>query len=104
MAGVASQSGNYMASILVAGGIFIHEKVKGKKDAKREAKRKLYEQRYDELKADHEKTQGSQRSTDAGVSTVEPTRTSEDSVRNEKQEINDGPARWVNEARSPPRK
>lgn len=98
MAGVASQSGNYMASILVAGGIFIHDKIKGKKDAKRDAKRKMYEDRYDQLKADHEKTQPKQIITEESVS-ASARRTSEQSLRDEKHDANDGPQRWVDEAR-----
>lgn len=94
-----------MASLIIGAGVLFHEKIKDKKEAKREAKRKAYEKRYQELEDEHKKTQsrstaqiekvqtGSSNSTDgAGLDTG--TRTSQDSQR-----IEDGPSRWVMEAR-----
>lgn len=94
-----------MASLIIGASVYLHQKVKNKKDAKKEAKAKGYEKRYQELEDEHKKMQPEQniqsekgrasltQSTD-GTRSDGHRRMSEESSRSEE----DGPGRWVSEA------
>ena len=93
-----------MASLIIGASVYLHQKVKDKKDAKKEAKAKGYEKRYQELEDEHKKMQPEQnthsekgrtsltQSTD-GTNSNGHRRTSEESSRSRE----DGPGRWVSE-------
>jgi protein subunit release factor B len=97
-----------MASLLVAAGLYTHGKIKDKREAKKEKKRKAYEARYNELEAEHKANEEKQLKR---TSTLESKET--DPVSGEKQSRNssesqrshrsldgntDGPEQWVEAA------
>lgn len=89
-----------MASLLVGAGILISEKIRDKKAAKQEKKRKEHEAWYQDLENEHKKSQRpttqSEKQTlnpDQTGSSSEPARSNSRSSRNSQ----DGPSRWVDE-------
>jgi hypothetical protein len=97
-----------MASLIVAAGILTHGKIKGKIDAKKAKKAKGYQDRYDELEKEHQKSQSQylqKRSTNTSLdeaaskpqSGVER-RMSSESQRSTHHDPDDNPNKWVEDA------
>lgn len=95
-----------MASLIVAAGMLAHGKIKDRKEAKKEKKRKAYETRYNELEAEQkthqeqslsrQKTQENnelEKNSDGAVR-----RNSSESHRSQRRDSEDGPGRWVEAA------
>jgi hypothetical protein len=95
-----------MASLLVAAGLYTHGKIRDKKEAKKEKKRKAYEARYNELEAEHkvEEEKHLQRRNTVDSKDPEPVsdqkarRSSSDSQRDRHSDDEDGPGQWVEAA------
>ena len=97
-----------MASLIVAAGIFAHTKIKNKKVAKKEKKRKQYQDRYDELEQEHKQKEENslqRRQTQSSIGdgalsspTIAQRRDSSESQRGEKTDLDDNPTKWVEEA------
>lgn len=102
-----------MASLLVAASYLTYNKIKDKRAAKKEAKRKVYETRYNELEREHFQHQGKQvkaqqtgSSQGTSATIVEPQsqqivaerrRSSSESGRASTDSRNDDPSAWVND-------
>ena len=98
-----------MASLILAAGFMTYSKVKDKREAKKEKKRKAYETRYEELQKEHshhqEKHIQTQQTGDRhNQAELDPfadvaskgRRSSTDSQRSQRSDRDD-PTRWVNE-------
>jgi hypothetical protein len=100
-----------MAGLLFAAGFLTYKKAKDKRDAKKEKKRKGYEERYLDLQREHsqneerflqkQKAGNSQPVSNRDLFQKEPAeprerRSSEDSQRSH-HSVDDDPSKWVNE-------
>jgi hypothetical protein len=108
-----------MASLLVAASYLTYNKIKDKRAAKKEAKRKGYEVRYNELEREHSQhqekqvhaqqrgsSQGTEQSTSAAMAESQSQqivverrrrRSSSESGRASTGSRDDGPSAWVND-------
>ena len=106
MSTLSATSLHTMASLVVAAGLYTHGKIRDKKEAKKDKKRKAYEARYAELEAEHKAQEAKsiqRRQTTGGIqaeSTGEQAarRSSSDSQRSHRSDTEDGPGQWVEAA------
>jgi hypothetical protein len=97
-----------MASLIVAGGVYTHGKIREKKEARREKKRKEYERRYSELEAEHkiveEEYLARQKTGDSKLNEETPTTSNgqkDQTIGHDSPgspEAVDGPEQWIEAA------
>ena len=91
-----------MASLIVGAGILISEKIKDKRAAKKEQKRKQHEAWYQDLEDEHKKTQKSS-TTPPNEKSMNQDRTGSSTCltkttsRSSSRYSQDGPSQWVDE-------
>lgn len=99
-----------MAGLILLGGIWVHRKIRDKREERREKKRQKHQKWYDELQAEHDRISRSvmtpettpstsnQQSLEYQHTAKSERRSSQDSRRSSEIDDDDGPADWVRRA------